>query len=216
VDKKPLIVVSLCAVVLLVMGSLSNVVGYQSVKSTVVNDSPLFSVRTTRAIHQKENVIKSNYLGKDSDVNFFKSKIDDINSTVHRFLDMVCKMDMPEVDKLITNYMKKLSLKNEKLTVNKEMLLLNLKQIQENNFKLTKFNFDFVKKYLPKSSEEEPSIGNWQAGCIVSNFIIGVLAILALIFLLSFCLISAFVRTCFAGYATCTFTSCYNTFCSQE
>ncbi len=32
-DKKPLIVVSLCAVVLLVLGSLSNVVGYQSVKS---------------------------------------------------------------------------------------------------------------------------------------------------------------------------------------
>jgi len=33
-DKKPLIVVSLCAVVLLVLGSLSNVVGYQSVQSS--------------------------------------------------------------------------------------------------------------------------------------------------------------------------------------
>ena len=32
-DKKPLIVVSICAVVLLVLGSLSNVVGYQLVKS---------------------------------------------------------------------------------------------------------------------------------------------------------------------------------------
>ena len=43
-DKKPLIVVSLCAVVLLMRGSLTNVVGYQSVKSTV-NDSPLFQTR---------------------------------------------------------------------------------------------------------------------------------------------------------------------------
>ena len=33
-DKKPLIGVSICAVVLLVMGSLSNVVGYQSVQSS--------------------------------------------------------------------------------------------------------------------------------------------------------------------------------------
>jgi hypothetical protein len=33
-DKRPLIGVSLCAVVLLVLGSLSNVVGYQSVKSS--------------------------------------------------------------------------------------------------------------------------------------------------------------------------------------
>jgi len=33
-DKKPLILVSICAVVLLVLGSLSNVVGYQTVKSS--------------------------------------------------------------------------------------------------------------------------------------------------------------------------------------
>ena len=33
-DKKPLIVVSICAVVLLVLGSLSNVVGYQSVQTS--------------------------------------------------------------------------------------------------------------------------------------------------------------------------------------
>ncbi len=36
-DKKPLIVVSLCAVVLLVLGSLSNVVGYQSVQTSQQN-----------------------------------------------------------------------------------------------------------------------------------------------------------------------------------
>jgi len=33
-DKKPLIVISICAVVLLVLGSLSNVVGYQTVQSS--------------------------------------------------------------------------------------------------------------------------------------------------------------------------------------
>jgi hypothetical protein len=37
VDKKPLIVVSICAVVLLVTGSLSNVVGYQTVQSSNQN-----------------------------------------------------------------------------------------------------------------------------------------------------------------------------------
>ena len=36
-DKKPLIVVSICAVVLLFLGSLSNVVGYQSVQSSNQN-----------------------------------------------------------------------------------------------------------------------------------------------------------------------------------
>ena len=43
-DKKPLIVVSLCAVVLLVMGSLSNVVGYQTVQT--IDDNDLVEVTT--------------------------------------------------------------------------------------------------------------------------------------------------------------------------
>jgi hypothetical protein len=63
-DKKPLMGVCICAVVLLVLGSLSNVVGYQSVKSTAVNDSPLFSVRTQKATNQLQNSISSQYLGK--------------------------------------------------------------------------------------------------------------------------------------------------------
>jgi hypothetical protein len=62
-DKKPLIVVSILAVVLLVLGSLSNVVGYQSVKSTTVKDSPLFQTRTQRANNQQQNYLTSKYLG---------------------------------------------------------------------------------------------------------------------------------------------------------
>jgi hypothetical protein len=44
VDKKPLIGVSILAVVLLVLGSLSNVVGYQSVRSTAQSDSSLSAI----------------------------------------------------------------------------------------------------------------------------------------------------------------------------
>jgi hypothetical protein len=62
-DKKPLIGVSILAVVLLVLGSLSNVVGYQSVKSTV-SDSPLFKTRTQRATNRQQDIIASQYLGK--------------------------------------------------------------------------------------------------------------------------------------------------------
>ncbi|MCJ7698445.1 MAG: hypothetical protein MUO73_08980 [Thermoplasmata archaeon] len=64
-NKYPLIGISIIAVVLLVLGSLTNVVGYQSVKSTVLSDSPLFSVRTKRAINQVGgDTLTFNYLGK--------------------------------------------------------------------------------------------------------------------------------------------------------
>ncbi len=101
-DKKPLIVVSLCAVVLLVLGSLSNVVGYQSVKSTTVNDSPLFATRTQRATNQQQNSITSQYLGKgnlwqfpmiDNRAEQLKKAIDIINNlddnTFHRFVEKI-------------------------------------------------------------------------------------------------------------------------------
>ena len=67
--KKPLIVVSLCAVVLLVLGSLSNVVGYHSIDSTSLFDSPLFRIKIQRFIHTQQNKITYHYLGdgKNSD-----------------------------------------------------------------------------------------------------------------------------------------------------
>jgi len=71
VDKKPLIGVTICAVILLVLGSLSNVVGYQSMKSTAVSDSPLFKTRTQRATNQQQNIISSQYIGKEKNSDFF-------------------------------------------------------------------------------------------------------------------------------------------------
>ncbi len=47
-NKYPLIGVSILAVVLLVLGSLSNVVGYQSIQSSGVNDSPLFVISSNK------------------------------------------------------------------------------------------------------------------------------------------------------------------------
>ena len=65
---KPLICLSIYAVVLLVMGSLTNVVGYQSVKSTTMSDSPLFCIRSQRILHHKQNMITTQYLGQEKGV----------------------------------------------------------------------------------------------------------------------------------------------------
>ena len=86
-DKKPLIVVSLCAVVLLVLGSLSNVIGYQSLISLGQNDSPVFSVRTQKVIHHPRNLIISHYLGEGKE---FKN---DTTPPV-----TICNLDPPSPD----------------------------------------------------------------------------------------------------------------------
>lgn len=91
-DKKPLIVGSILAVVLLVLGSLSNVVGYQSVKSSAVSDSPLFSTRTQRATNQQQNIVTSQYLGKGKDTIPFPLR-DNKTSMIQKFINQIRNMD---------------------------------------------------------------------------------------------------------------------------
>jgi len=90
--KKTLIGVSICAVVLLVLGSLSNVVGYQSVKSTTVNDSPLFKTRTQRATNHQQNIITSQYLGMGKEILWQFPMRDNRTEQLKKAIDIISKM----------------------------------------------------------------------------------------------------------------------------
>ena len=91
-DRKPLIGVSICVVVLLILGSLSNVVGRQSVKSTMVNDSPLFKTRTQRATNQQQNILTSQYLGMGKEILWQFPTRDNRTEQLKKTVDIICKM----------------------------------------------------------------------------------------------------------------------------
>jgi len=83
---------SIIAIVLLILGSLTNVVGYQSVKSTI-NDSPLFNVRTQRATNQQQNSITSQFLGmSNGNLLRFPSR-DNRTEQLKKAIDVISKMD---------------------------------------------------------------------------------------------------------------------------
>jgi hypothetical protein len=84
--------ISICAVVLLVLGSLSNVVGYQSVQSTTLSDSPLFRTRTQRATNQQQNIVTSQYLGKGKDTIPFPL-LDNKTSMIQKCINQIRNMD---------------------------------------------------------------------------------------------------------------------------
>jgi hypothetical protein len=100
-DKKPLIGLSICAVVLLVMASLTNVVGYQSVKSTTVHDSPLFQTRTQRATNQQQNILTSQYLGMGKG-NLLQFPFGDNNNAfLKRAIEIISNMNDKEFSQFI-------------------------------------------------------------------------------------------------------------------
>jgi hypothetical protein len=85
--------ISTVSVILLTLASLTNVVGYQSVKSSGVNDSPLFSVRTKTATNQiSKSIITSDYLGKGKEILQFPSQ-DNKTEILRKFVRIISSMD---------------------------------------------------------------------------------------------------------------------------
>jgi hypothetical protein len=141
VDKKPLIVISICAVVLLVMGSLSNVVGFQSVKSTI-SDSPLFNMRTQRATNQQQNIFTSQYLGmgKESILKF--SIRDNRTVLIQKIIEKIQKMSKKEFNILQNLFISLYYKKNNNMNNDAAQLLSILQQFKSNEteLKITLYN----------------------------------------------------------------------------
>jgi len=123
-QKYPLIVVSLCAVVLLVLASLGNVVGYQSVKSTAVNDSPLFNMRTQRATNQQQVILTSQYIGMGRGNPLQFQLRDSRTEQLNKAIDIISKMD----DKTFTRFtelcIRKIRQDNTFSETNNEIILM--------------------------------------------------------------------------------------------
>ncbi len=157
--KKPLIVISLCAVVLLVLGALSNVVGYQSVKSTM-NDSPLFITRTQRATNQQQNILTFQYLGmgkenplqfpmKDNPIESLKRAIEYINKMDDKLFSFFTEtvIQRSKQDDTLRNLDKNLIIQILSYLRAKSITLLN-SHLNENNNRL-----------------DMPTLLNWFLGC---------------------------------------------------
>jgi hypothetical protein len=92
---------SITACVVLVLAGLSPVVGFDSVRSSV-KDSPLFHLRTQRALDREQNIQTCTYLGKDKNINIlFPTRESYRTLQFHRILDMMRMMDDGSIGELI-------------------------------------------------------------------------------------------------------------------
>ena len=170
-DKKPLIGVCICAVVLLVLGSLSNVVGYQSVKSTV-NDSPLFSVRTQKAINQEsKGTFISDFLGKGIESNFQFPARENRMIMLQKVIDIVRKMDEKEFNRFQSIVVSRFYEDKTNKNIDVTNIVLALTQLRSNTKELNINQFD--KEGNKKDGRTIhftcplPSIDYWFPGCII-------------------------------------------------
>ncbi len=174
--KKKILVlgVSILTVVLLVLGSLSNVVGFQSVKSTV-NDSPLFQTRTQRANNQQQNSFTSQYLGMGRGNQLQFPLRDDKIELLNKVIDIISKMDDKTFEWFIESCIQKVRQDNIFSETNSEIiqaLLLLKKQSKTRIFSI-----------INKSNQECGGSSFWtlEESTVCANFGCWILGIFLLI-----------------------------------
>ena len=91
--NKKILFGSIIAVVILVLVSFTGVVGYQTTKSTIARASPLFSLRSQRAIDEESKDLTCDYVGKGKEVTIPLPKRGDRTESLQKFIDIIGKMD---------------------------------------------------------------------------------------------------------------------------
>ncbi|UCF12922.1 MAG: hypothetical protein JSW06_01360 [Thermoplasmatales archaeon] len=142
--NKKLIIGSIGAVVILVLMSFTGVVGYQTTSSTIAKASPLFKVRTNRAIGEESKILNAKYVGKGNTLPF--PKRDDKAIMVQNVIDSIRNMDDEILEKLIAyiiNYARK---DNRFDGINPDRIREVLYLIRNNDESLPMFNADTKNK----------------------------------------------------------------------
>ena len=91
--NKKILVGSIIAVVILVLVSFTGVVGYQTTSTNIARASPLFSIRSKRAIEEESKDIACDYVGKGEENVLSIPKRDNRIDMVQKFIDSISKMD---------------------------------------------------------------------------------------------------------------------------
>ena len=169
-DKKPLILISLCVVFLLVLSSLGNVMGYQSMKSTV-HDSPLFQTRTQRATKQQQNALTTQYLGMEKGSFSQFPFRDNRTQQLKKAIDIISRIDDETFAWFIELWIRNIKHSYSLTEIPPTDLLQIVCQLRTKS----ETHNDFAK-------DEPPSIFyfslcGWGPGCILHLFIAGVIAI---------------------------------------
>ena len=175
--KYHLIGVSIIAVVLLVLGSLTNVVGYQQVQSTAVNDSPLFSVRAKRAIKQTNGeTLTSDYLERGIESNFQFPIRENRTERLQKCVDIIKKMDDKKFSRFQSLVVSRFYEDKNNKNINSIHVLSLLKQIRSNIKELHINQFDNNgNKNDPPSSFCGVTYGHSDLECL---FLIGIIILI--------------------------------------
>ena len=152
---------SIIAVVILILVSFTSAVGFHSVKSTSAIDSPLFGIRTRRAIGQGQQDITTDYLGHGEETNLHLSNRIKRAEQVQKAIDIISKMD----DKTFNKFVSLIFSRIKQNSIDDEEIVIVLNQVKNNQ--------EINETAVPLPIWNDPyTIGAWFPGCWIINIFI--------------------------------------------
>ena len=163
--NKKILVGSIIAVAILVGISFTSVVGYRSVTSDV-KESPLFTVRSSRAIDEESMDIACDYVGKGED-NFLSIPTRDSRTAlVQKFIMSISRMSDENLEKLIAfpinHAQSDERFNDENFNAIKDTLYL----LRDNSESIQKFDVYPINKYLYTNE----NIGSTSCWCLTFDY----------------------------------------------
>lgn len=101
--RYPLTGISIITVVFLILTSMINVIGFQTMQSSTMSASPLFAIQTTQAIDGNRLLIKTEYVGKGIPSSIRFPNINTSGVLLDKTLVILSKMTLQQIKRLHQN-----------------------------------------------------------------------------------------------------------------
>jgi len=150
--NKKILIGSIMAVVILVLVSFTGVVGYQTTKSsTIARASPLFTVRSSRAIDEESKDLTCDYVGKGEEHNIFLSPRISKVELLDKLANIISKMDDKSFDRFAKIVITNINQNNKinDVEVSNEEIAVMLSQLRDNS--------EVIKNNLMMIDDKEPA-----------------------------------------------------------
>ena len=129
--KKKILIGSIIAIIILILVSFTGVVGYHTTKSNV-RASPLFNIRTSRAIDEESKDITCDYVGKGEETSIHLSSRMKRTERVQKVISIIGKMDGKAFSKFIGRIILHLKSKEQMADTETSYVIQALHNIREN------------------------------------------------------------------------------------
>ena len=180
--NKKILLGSIIAVVILVLVSFTGVVGHQTTTNTFARASPLFSVRSKRAIDEASRDLTCNYVGKGREIALLLPKRESRNVLIQKVIDIISKRDDKELNRLIELVKNKLFY-IKSFNENERAKIINIFHHIRNNSQVLTNNDNALNVNSPLFIGLTVN-GNWKVGCMF-RLALGFSFIIALILVIN-------------------------------